>query len=88
MQTVSIRYSGEVSDINLNYLTSVIVRSLLAPVLREGINLVNAMHVANSAESGFKRPGYRRRKILQTSSSSKLKTDVRIAPGFRNRVHR
>jgi D-3-phosphoglycerate dehydrogenase len=30
----------------LNYLTSVIVRSLLTPVLREGINLVNAMHVA------------------------------------------
>jgi D-3-phosphoglycerate dehydrogenase len=46
MQTVSIRYSGEVSDMNLNYLTSVIVRSLLAPVLREGVNLVNAMHVA------------------------------------------
>ena len=46
MQTVSIRYSGEVSDMNLNYLTSVIVRSLLMPVLREGVNLVNAMHVA------------------------------------------
>jgi D-3-phosphoglycerate dehydrogenase len=46
MQTVSIRYSGEVCDMNLNYLTSLIVRSLLAPVLREGINLVNAMHVA------------------------------------------
>lgn len=46
IQTVSIRYSGEVSDMNLNYLTSVIVRSLLVPVLREGINLVNAMHVA------------------------------------------
>ncbi len=46
MQTVSIRYSGEVSEMNLNYLTSVIVRSLLVPVLREGINLVNAMHVA------------------------------------------
>jgi D-3-phosphoglycerate dehydrogenase len=46
MQTVSIRYSGEVCDMNLNYLTSVIVRSLLMPVLREGINLVNAMHVA------------------------------------------
>jgi D-3-phosphoglycerate dehydrogenase len=46
MQTVSIRYSGEVCDMNLNYLTSVIVRSLLVPVLREGINLVNAMHVA------------------------------------------
>jgi len=46
MQTVSIRYSGEISAMNLNYLTSVIVRSLLMPVLREGINLVNAMHVA------------------------------------------
>jgi D-3-phosphoglycerate dehydrogenase len=46
MQTVSIRYSGEVAEMNLNYLTSVIVRSLLAPVLREGINLVNAIHVA------------------------------------------
>jgi D-3-phosphoglycerate dehydrogenase / 2-oxoglutarate reductase len=46
MQTVSIRYSGEVCDMNLNYLTSLIVRSLLVPVLREGINLVNAMHVA------------------------------------------
>ena len=44
MQTVSIRYSGEISAMNLNYLTSVIVRSLLMPVLREGINLVNAMH--------------------------------------------
>jgi len=46
MQTVSIRYSGEVSEMNLNYLTSVILRSLLVPVLREGVNLVNAMHVA------------------------------------------
>ena len=31
---------------NLNYITSAIVRSLLVPVLREGINLINAMHVA------------------------------------------
>src|SRR5262249_21242867 len=46
MHTVSIRYSGEVCDVNLNYLSSVIVRSLLTPVLREGVNLVNAMHVA------------------------------------------
>jgi len=46
MQTVSIHYSGEVCDMNLNYLTSIIVCSLLAPVLREGINLINAMHVA------------------------------------------
>src|SRR5439155_17516070 len=35
-----------VSDMNLNYLTSVIVRSLLAPALGAGVNLVSAMHVA------------------------------------------
>ena len=46
MQTVLMHYSGEVCDMNLNYLTSVIIRSLLAPALREGVNLVNAMHVA------------------------------------------
>src|SRR6266566_5036438 len=46
MQNVLIHYSGEVCDMNLNYLTSIIVCSLLAPVLREGINLINAMHVA------------------------------------------
>lgn len=47
MQTVSIRYSGEVCDMNLNYLTSIIVRRLLVPVLRDGVNLINAMHLAN-----------------------------------------
>jgi D-3-phosphoglycerate dehydrogenase len=46
LQSVSIRYSGEVCDMNLNYLTSIVVRRLLMPVLREGINLVNAGHVA------------------------------------------
>jgi len=46
MQTVSIRYSGEVNDMNLNYLTSIILRKLLAPALREGVNLINAAHVA------------------------------------------
>src|SRR5207244_933925 len=45
MQSVLIHYSGEVTDMNLNYLTSVIVRSLLVPFLREGVNLINAMHV-------------------------------------------
>src|SRR5262250_2314733 len=39
-------FIAEVCDMNLNYLTSLIVRSLLVPVLREGVNLVNAMHVA------------------------------------------
>jgi D-3-phosphoglycerate dehydrogenase / 2-oxoglutarate reductase len=46
LQTVSIRYSGEVNDMNLNYLTSIILRRLLVPVLREGVNLINALHVA------------------------------------------
>src|SRR6185295_13278064 len=46
LKSVSIRYSGEVCDMNLNYLTSVMVQRLLAPVLREGVNLINAMHVA------------------------------------------
>ncbi len=46
MQTVSIRYSGEVNDMNLNYLTSIILRRLLTPALREGVNLINATHVA------------------------------------------
>jgi D-3-phosphoglycerate dehydrogenase len=32
---------------NLNYLTSTIVRRLLVPVLRDGVNLINAMHLAN-----------------------------------------
>lgn len=43
---VSVHYSGEVCDMNLNYLTSVVVQQLLVPTLREGVNLVNASHVA------------------------------------------
>jgi D-3-phosphoglycerate dehydrogenase len=31
---------------NLKYLTSAIVRALLAPVLRDGVNLINAMRLA------------------------------------------
>jgi D-3-phosphoglycerate dehydrogenase / 2-oxoglutarate reductase len=46
MQSVSIRYSGEVCEMNLNYLTSIIIHRLLTPVLREGVNLINAMHLA------------------------------------------
>ena len=46
LQSVAIRYSGEVCDMNLNYLTSVIIQRLLVPMLREGVNLVNATHVA------------------------------------------
>src|SRR5262245_58936344 len=46
IQSVALRYSGEVCDMNLNYLTSVVVQRLLSPTLREGVNLVNAMHVA------------------------------------------
>jgi D-3-phosphoglycerate dehydrogenase len=46
MQSIAIRYSGEVCDMNLDYLTSSIVRRLLAPILQEGVNLINATHVA------------------------------------------
>ncbi len=46
MQSIGIRYSGEVCDMNLGYLTSTIVRRLLVPILREGVNLINATHVA------------------------------------------
>lgn len=46
LQSVSIRYSGEVCEMNLNYLTSVVIQRLLTPMLREGVNLINAMHVA------------------------------------------
>lgn len=46
MQHVAIRYSGDVTDMNLNYLTSIILKRLLMPVLREGVNLINAIHVA------------------------------------------
>ena len=46
IQSVALWYSGEVGDMNLSYLTSVVVQRLLAPTLREGVNLINAMHVA------------------------------------------
>lgn len=46
IQSVSLRYSGEVREINLNYLTSVVVQRLLSRTLREGVNLINAGHVA------------------------------------------
>ena len=46
MQSISIRYSGEITDMNLGYLTSTIVRRLLVPILREGVNLINATRVA------------------------------------------
>jgi D-3-phosphoglycerate dehydrogenase len=46
IQSVSIRYSGEVSDMNLNYLTSIAIRRILAPILGDGVNLVNALHLA------------------------------------------
>jgi D-3-phosphoglycerate dehydrogenase len=46
IQSVALRYSGEVCEMNLNYLTSVVVQRLLSRTLREGVNLVNASHVA------------------------------------------
>ena len=46
IQSVALWYSGEVGDLNLSYLTSVVVQRLLSPTLREGVNLINAAHVA------------------------------------------
>jgi D-3-phosphoglycerate dehydrogenase len=46
IESVRIRYSGEVCDMNPRYLTSTILRRLLEPILREGVNLINAGHVA------------------------------------------
>lgn len=46
IQSVALRYSGEVCDMNLNYLTSVVVQRLLSRTLREGVNLINAGYVA------------------------------------------
>jgi D-3-phosphoglycerate dehydrogenase len=46
IQSVALRYSGEVCEMNLNYLTSVVVQRLLSRTLREGVNLINAGHVA------------------------------------------
>jgi len=46
IQSVALRYSGEVCEMNLNYLTSVVVQRLLTRTLREGVNLINAGHVA------------------------------------------
>jgi D-3-phosphoglycerate dehydrogenase len=46
IQSVALWYSGEVGDMNLSYLTSVVLQRLLSRTLREGVNLVNATHVA------------------------------------------
>ena len=46
IQSVALRYSGEVCEMNLNYLTSVVVQRLLSRTLREGVNLINAGYVA------------------------------------------
>ncbi len=45
MQSVSVRYSGEVCDMNLAYLTSTVMRRLLSPILGDGINLINATRI-------------------------------------------
>jgi D-3-phosphoglycerate dehydrogenase len=52
IERVSIRYAGEVCDMNLGYLTSVILLRLLEPILKDGVNLINASHVAR--ERGIK----------------------------------
>ena len=46
IESVAIRYSGEVCDMNLGYLTSTILQRLLEPILKEGVNLINVGHVA------------------------------------------
>ena len=46
MQSVAIRYSGEVCDMNLEYLSSTVMRKLLSPILGEEINLINAIRIA------------------------------------------
>ena len=46
MRSVSIRYSGEVCEMNLEYLTSTVVRKLLSPILGPEINLINATRIA------------------------------------------
>ena len=46
MESVAIRYSGEVCDMNLEYLTSTVMRKLLSPILGEEINLINATRIA------------------------------------------
>jgi D-3-phosphoglycerate dehydrogenase len=52
IESVSIRYSGEVCDMNLGYLTSTILKQVLKPILGERVNLINAGHVAG--ERGIK----------------------------------
>jgi D-3-phosphoglycerate dehydrogenase len=46
MRVISIRYSGEACDLDLRYLTSTVVRVILNPILQEGVNLINAVRVA------------------------------------------
>ena len=48
IESVSIRYSGEVCDMNLGYLTSMDMMRILEPILKEGVNLINAGHVAKN----------------------------------------
>ena len=46
IESVSIRYSGEVCEMNLDYLTSTVMWTLLKPILNEGVNLINASRIA------------------------------------------
>jgi D-3-phosphoglycerate dehydrogenase len=48
IQSVGIQYSGEVSEMNLNYLNAVILQRLLKPMLGAGVNLVNARRMAEA----------------------------------------
>jgi D-3-phosphoglycerate dehydrogenase len=53
IQSVALRYSGEVCDMNLNYLTSVVVQRLLER--SGGVNLINAPMLRGCAASKSRR---------------------------------
>lgn len=48
IQKVSITYSGDLAQYNLNPLTTTFIKGLLKPTLQESVNYVNAPHVAKS----------------------------------------
>ncbi|MCQ9207466.1 MAG: phosphoglycerate dehydrogenase [Omnitrophica bacterium] len=46
IRKVSIRYVGDITKYNLNHMTRSIIKGMLAPVLEESINYVNALVIA------------------------------------------
>ncbi|MDF2924353.1 MAG: D-3-phosphoglycerate dehydrogenase [Paenibacillaceae bacterium] len=83
LHEISINYSGELSDVDVNPLTRYIVLGVLSNHLGDEANVVNAMHLAKAREINI---------VVQKSSAAKsftnlvtvtLKTDneVRVAAG-------